>query len=1030
MTKRLPKRILAVVLALLMLVSVTAPVFAKMGSSDMPWLKDKSLLDQILERDGFIDGIWYPWLNDAYAAHNLSGNDIMAMYYAPDEKTAQVWSRVELDYIGADEVYRQIYNLKAMGYNMMAWGGSIYAEGVKLNPTTGEVLGIKEDYLANARRLLNICRDVGMPVVWNVYFHSSAMPHYSGMDGWHIVTRMTADPKVADQYAEKFVRPLCKMLAEYKDVVAMVSIGDEVENEINDSEVGDHFEGNRAMYGTTRANMLYLMKAINNVVKAELPGMPRTIASTGGTNKSFYAELGLDLTGHNNYNNNSHVPEIESFKTNRPAILAEYNVGGDAGESDDELTASLIKFRENMMKEGYKGGLQWCWISTTTKSNTSYYLLNSLKSTTDFRGTVTDLRHYMDEYRAKYQGKTLTVDAAVLYANDGTGLVEWIPSKRGVKMDLLRSNDGGKSWIKVLDNVDQSKYVNNYKKGSYKDAKTANSQYKIVVRDAKGNAAESTPNNVAGVEAKYIKEMTTKVPAQIGISHVKGTWKLGDRRLMSFGVLNNRPVTASANLIQNGSFEENKGQWTSVIGGMASVVTDKTAPSGGKSLYFNSTGAKSGNFNTKFTVKVQKNTDYVFSTWVKGAYLGADNKGHSSIGVINPDTGKFLVHTAIKTDANGKEKYDAGANSYYPRASREDQQIYPTAWDNEWHLRSVMFNSGNLSEVTIALYGYGSKMWVDDMALFKNGDGIKYTGQNAQSNLKVNLYSDLYTCPDNKCANQNPSVEGDSYWKTGTGWDSGFLSVVSGGKSGKALKYSANSGDGIYYVKWVDVTPNTDYVFSLDAKILKSGAGRIGLLSDSMTMPVDAVYLEFDQDTYGKDWVDFCITFNTSGYSRVGIAVCDLGGQALIDNIQLFKKADGTVTDGTGVQLGGVDNSNPGNGGGNGGGGTVNDNTQTDDSAADNSDVAVGGEYADTEQESSSDKKNNKKDKETSSFQLTGPVLLAISFGGTAVVIGLGVGIYFIIRAIVKKKKQAPAAAAPVEETPAEETPAEETPAE
>ena len=263
---------------------------------------------------------------------------------------------------------------------------------------------------------------------------------------------------------------------------------------------------------------------------------------------------------------------------------------------------------------------------------------------------------------AKYQGKTLTVDAAVLYANDGTGLVEWIPSKRGVKMDLLRSNDGGKSWIKVLDNVDQSKYVNNYKKGSYKDAKTANSQYKIVVRDAKGNAAESTPNNVAGVEAKYIKEMTTKVPAQIGISHVKGTWKLGDRRLMSFGVLNNRPVTASANLIQNGSFEENKGQWTSVIGGMASVVTDKTAPSGGKSLYFNSTGAKSGNFNTKFTVKVQKNTDYVFSTWVKGAYLGADNKGHSSIGVINPDTGKFLVHTAIKTDANGNVVYKKAKN--------------------------------------------------------------------------------------------------------------------------------------------------------------------------------------------------------------------------------------------------------------------------------------------------------------------------------------------------------------------------------
>ncbi|MBQ6848833.1 MAG: carbohydrate binding domain-containing protein [Clostridia bacterium] len=1043
MTKRLFKRMLSVALAVLMLVSLAAPVFAKMGSSDMPWLKDQSLLDQILERDGFIDGIWYPWFNDAYSAHNLSGNEIMAMYYAPDERTAQVWSRVEMDYIGADKIYRQIYNLKAMGYNMMAWGGSIYAEGVKLNPTTGEVLGIKEDYLANARRLLNICREVGMPVVWNVYFHSSAMPHYSGMDGWHIVTRMTADNRVADQYAEKFVRPLCKMLAEYKDVVAMVSLGDEVENEINDPEVGDHFEGNRAMYGTTRENMMYLMRAINNVVKKELPGMPRTIASTGGVNKSFYAELGLDLTGHNTYNNNSHVPELEEFKHIRPAILTEYNVGGDAKESDDELTAQLIKFRENMMKNGYKGGLQWCWISTTTwKQGTSYYLLNSLNPT-DFRGTVTDLRHYMDEYRAKYKGKTITVDAAVLYANDGTGLVEWIPSKRGVKMDLLRSNDGGKSWVKVLDNVDQASYVTN-KKGSYKDTKTAGSQYKIVVRDAKGNAAESTPNNVAGAESKFVKPMTTNMPAQYGISYVKGTWKMGDRRLISFGVINNRPVNASANLIANGSFETQSGPWTSMLGGMASVVTDKTAPNGGKSLYFNSTGAKSGNFNTKFTVKVQPNTDYVFSTWVKGAYLGTDNLGHSSIGVINPDTGKFLVHTAIKI-SNGVEKYDASANSYYPRASREDQQIYPTAWDNEWHLRSVMFNSGNLSEITIALYGYGSKMWVDDIALYKNGDGVKYTGVNAQSDLRVNYYSQFYTCADDKCVTKNSGAESAEFWNSGYGWDSGFLSVVSGGKSGKALKYASKAGDGIYYIKWVNVTPNTDYVFTVNAKILKSGEGRIGLLSDSLASPTEAAYLAFDKDVYGGDWVDFCIPFNSSGYTRVGIAICDLGGEALLDNIRLFKKADAQVSQGGNVVGGNIPG---GNGGGNGGGNATDPiaPTPTDPIVPDNGTDGENGGSTDNGAADSQDKdnkkdKNNQKDQTASIADffanLSGPMLLAISFGGTALLIGLVVGIWLIIRAIGKKKKAkaaaAAATAAAATEAPATEAPAEEaadTPAE
>ena len=34
------------------------------------------------------------------------------------------------------------------------------------------------------------------------------------------------------------------------------------------------------------------------------------------------------------------------------------------------------------------------------------------------------------------------------------------------------------------------------------------------------------------------------------------------------------------------------------------------------------------------------------------------------------------------------------------------------------------------------------------------------------------------------------------------------------------------------------------------------------------------------------------VKFNTSGLEKVGIAVCDLGGEALLDNIRLFKVSD------------------------------------------------------------------------------------------------------------------------------------------
>ena len=997
------KRVLHTALTLLctlaMVVTMIAPVAAGITAGDLPWTSKDLMIEQILKRDGLIDGIWFPWFEGGSIGHGLTGNDVMAKYYGKE------WSRVSLDYLGADKIYREIYNLKAMGYNILGYGGSVYDEGV-IHDAHGDVIGIKQDYLDNARRLLDMCREIGMPVMWTVCFHSSSSPNYHGMDAYNIFSQKYARKEVADHYAEKFVRPLCKMLAEYKDVVALVAIADEPENEINDSAVGDHFDNSRAPYGVNRENMVYFMSRINDVVKQVLPDVARTVASNN-QNKSIYEGFDLDLMGHNRYDNNANFISAEDFKSDAPMILTEYNVGDDLDRDPALFTDRLKQYRDKMIKLGYKGGIQWCWLSGGTHDRTAYYLLNKQTKNapnTDFMSTVTDLRHYIDEYRAKHQGKTIILDAPVMYCNEGGGYVEWIPSQRGTKMDLLRSTDGGKTWTKILDNVNQAAYVNAHKKGVYQDTATPNSQYKIVVRDGKGNSAESAPTNVAGVEAKYKKAMTQITPeGTLGIG--KDNSAKGSHQLYSFGELNNRPVNASSNLIANGSFETQSGAWTSLLGGAVSVVSDKTAPNGSKSLYFKSGSKEEWH---SFTVKVQKNTDYVFSAWIKGAYLSSSNAGHGSIGVIDPTTDKFMIYPDYRT-----------------RTSRGNRQIYPTAWDNQWHLRSVAFNSGNLSEVTIALCGDGSQMWVDDIALFKNGQGVKYASANITGNIQVDYYSDEYTCADNKCLNANPAVNGTDGWKSGTGWRNGFLSVVDGGKSGKALRYKSSANTyGAYYIKWVDVTPNTEYVFYMDAKIITDGKARVSLLNDRLTLPEEVVFMELDKDVYGGDWFKFYVSFNSSVFTRVGIAVCDMGGEALLDNIRLFKKADGTLvekndghsTAGTTTkgQKPGTTTTVPV-----GGDTNVTEATQPGDVPADttpeeNSDTSDG-----ENNDKNSSNKNNKNNKDkTTSFELTGPVLLAISFGGTAVVIGLGVSIYFIIRAIAKKKKKAPAS---VEDSPTEE---------
>ena len=854
------------VLALLTGLSGALPVVA--AKEEEPAVSGKMMIDEILERDGLLDGIWFPWFDGGSIGHGLTGNDVMAKYYGAS------WAKVSMDAYGAHKVYREIYNLKAMGYNMLGYGGSVYDEGVVFDPY-GDVLGVKQDYLDNARRLLQMCRDIGMPVMWTICFHSSSSPNYHGMDAYNSFSQKYARAEVADHYAERFVRPVCEMLAEYPDVVGLVAIADEPENEINDSDIGNHFGGDRSMYGVNQENMVYFMSRINDVVKEVLPNVARTVASNN-TNKAIYGGFELDLMGHNRYNNSAHLLSVEEFVTDVPVIMTEYNVGGELEVSANAYTELLIDFREEMVEKGYKGGISWCWLSHGVNSKVAYYLLDSApggnKPNTDFISTVADMRHYIDDYRAAHRGETVVLDKPVMYCNEGGGYVEWIPSRQATSMDLLRSTDGGKTWVKLLDNVNPKFYINKGK-GKYFDEAISGSMYKVVVRDDAGNEVESEPTNIAGEERQYVRSATQILPeGELGIGNYNS--QMCAYPLTSFGEVTNRPVSAEVNLLIDGSFEEGVGAWTSMLGDTVRVVEDATAPDGDKSLYFDSSTTTSAKWH-KFTVPVEPNTEYIFSVWVKGAYLSAQNSGQASIGVIDPTINRFMVY-----------------NEFRNRTSRDNRQIYPPSWDGEWHLRSVRFNSLGLSKVTIALYGASTQMWVDDMALFKNGDGIKYVSENAGNGISYYMTDAFYCEPqDSLTANPQVSVEGSDYWQTGYGWANGFMSVYeSDWEYGNSLHYTSDgSMPGVYYIKWVDVTPYTDYIFSVSIKVLQSGAGKLVLLDDKKAIPVPFVEVDFDIDSFGEEWFPFNIGLNTGAYDRIGIAVCDLGGEALLDNIRLFE---------------------------------------------------------------------------------------------------------------------------------------------
>ena len=348
--------------------------------------------------------------------------------------------------------------------------------------------------------------------------------------------------------------------------------------------------------------------------------------------------------------------------------------------------------------------------------------------------------------------------------------------------------------------------------------------------------------------------------------------------LDSFGVLLNRPVSADKNLIVNGSFENAEGgQWQELLGDTYYVVDDETAPNGGKSLFFNTSGVAE---QTKliFWMDVVPNTDYVFSTWLKGAFISDENRYDATIGVVDPN-GNFLVYDG--------EKF-----------SNKDRQIVPTCWDNEWHLRSVQFNSGRAEKIGIAVSGKLSQLWIDDMALFTVDNSTRYTDP-----AQFSYIGPMSTVrEEGGCAEEDSLIpdanmddaESVEFWSTAMGFENGFISFPENKyEYGTSMKYTESGNPcGTHAIKWIDVKPNTEYTFSVDIRVVKDGGGRLILLDNKLREKEEFLMVDFDRYYYGSDWFNTTVNFDSGNFDRIGIAIVDGGGEALIDNMRLFERVN------------------------------------------------------------------------------------------------------------------------------------------
>ena len=436
----------------------------------------------ILERDGYLEGIWWPWFTHGDLGHGFTANETMVEYVNGS------WSTVGIDKYSDKYLLEQIYNLKALGFNIMGYEGSIYAEGVVFDEN-GDVIGIKEDYLNNVRRFLNICREAEMPVFWTVCCHSTSAVDYYNLEVWYRMTQMYAVKEVADHYAERFVKPLCAVLAEYPDVVVMCATTSEVENEMHDPDMGN-FTEHRENYGVTRESMLYFINTVADTLAKYLPNVDRTLCGSTD-NMTMYSETDLTFLGHQEYNADSRADDISKFRSPLPMLVTEFGLGDGIYPSEEGVVNAQIKFRDNFRAKGWSGWMMWAW--SPQSSGSSYDLIAKDGALTDFRLVAYELHDYIEEYRADYRGESVVINTPTMFFNKGNGTIEWMKSTQSHTYKLERSVNGG-AWTTIT--TDGAVVDGVGRKYTYKDTTLPASgtvQYRVTVTSG-SNTATSTSN--------------------------------------------------------------------------------------------------------------------------------------------------------------------------------------------------------------------------------------------------------------------------------------------------------------------------------------------------------------------------------------------------------------------------------------------------------------------------------------------------------------------------------------------------------
>jgi len=363
-----------------------------------------------------------------------------------------------------------------------------------------------------------------------------------------------------------------------------------------------------------------------------------------------------------------------------------------------------------------------------------------------------------------------------------------------------------------------------------------------------------------------------------------------------------------ANLIKNEDFNSTSthkvNNATYFKGNAGSIVEGKEASYfGDKALMIEVTENKEV---VSIPLKLEKNKTYYIGLYSKVSKFEAEKGTFFSYGISDPDSGNFIRPEDINSDE---------AKVY------TDSIQLMAQYDNSWHYNLFEIRTNGQERLDFTIIGKQVTAYIDKLYVFDPEKSEEFLGTLEKlSNVTITAEK------ANKLGIKNSGInlfenfdlsEKDTYWsdkKILNNWVFGdTLNIKDSMHSVQKntllydnyRKYPRN----IYYIKWVDVKPDTEYTFSAKYTITKTGGGYFGIVSgynsgdsissvsENVIHPTLVKKYNFSEDSYDVDqnWQNVGFSFNTGDRNRVGFFVQDGGGTAYIDDLRLFETKNGEI---------------------------------------------------------------------------------------------------------------------------------------